>query len=421
MQNAMKTSLFQRAAAAFLLLSLSIAGAGCADDPVDSVYDPSAPVAAAPVVDSITVQGGGGLLSGVSVLNIDGRNFSTDTTVIIVYFDAVRAQLVSATKTRIIAKTPVLVKDSVKVRISIQGAVNFSVSRYVNIKAAVATFGGFTSFEEAYGITCDQAGNIYAAMLSSGLGIGLRKITSAGDTSTYSPKGLGIDVWSALKMGPGGVIYACRNQRAMYTISAAGAPPVLFVAGASSAKYYDLDFDKNKNIWTGGTDTAVYRIKPDKTTKAFAFKQNAAVRSVRVYKDYLYLGGKVDSVEGVWRAPIDVNGDLSAPFEQYFNLSAQPGYTYNGVGVFAITFNTDGEMYVGTDGADGVLLVSAGGSGASKYYPGLFVAGAQNLVFAWGDGGNLYVTRRANGVSTNALLKINTQKSSAPYYGRGDL
>lgn len=411
-----------RRSAILTLLVLSAAApffTGCEEEAAESIYDPTAPSAPAPVITSVTVEGGGGLLSGVSIVVIDGSNFSADTSKVIVFFDAVRASVLSSTLTQVRVKAPVLVKDSVRIRVSVQGAESFSAVQFANLSAAVATFGGFTAFEEAYGIACDQAGNVYAGMLSNGLGIGLRKFTPAGDTSTYSPKGLGIDVWSALKMGPGGVIYACRNQRAMYTITA-GNPPVLFVAGASTAKYYDLDFDKTMNIWTGGADTNVYRIKPDKTTKAFSFRKNANVRSVRVYNDHLYVGGIVDSTEGVWRAPIDGAGELGA-FTKYFDLSAQPGYGYNGPGVYAVTFNTAGEMYVGTNGPDGLLVVAPNAASWQAYYPGLFVAGSQHLLFAWGNGGNLYVTRRGNGITTNTLLKVNTQKSSAPYYGRGDL
>lgn len=394
--------------------------AGCAEDPAASVYDPNAPTSPSPVISAISVEGGGGLLSGVSTVIIDGQNFTTDSSKVIVFFDAIRAAILSTSTTQIKVKAPVVVKDSIKIRVSILGALSFSEVQYVNIKAAVSLFGNFTSFEEANGITSDQAGNVYAAMLSSGLGIGLRKFTPAGDTSTYSPKGLGIDVLYGLKMGPGGVIYACRNQRVLYTIAGPGLPPILYLVGPGTAKFYDLDFDKNMNLWTGGADSIVYRIKPDKSLSPFVFKAKANIRSVRVYNDFLYVGGKVDSIEGVWRAPIDGSSNLGA-FTEYFNLSMQPGYSPNGVGVFAITFNTDGEMYIGTDGPDGILLVAPNATAVRKYYPGLFVPNAQNLLFAWGNGGNLYVTRRANGVTTNMLLKINTQKQSAPYFGRGDV
>ncbi|MEW5798174.1 MAG: IPT/TIG domain-containing protein [Bacteroidota bacterium] len=390
---------------------------GCTEEPAVSIYDPNAPTAAAPVITAISVEGGGGLLSGISTIVIDGQNFSTDSSKVIVFFDAVRATLLSTSMTQIKVKAPTMVKDSVKVRVSILGAEDFSPIRYVDLKPAVSLFGNFTSFEEAYGIAADQAGNIYAGMLSSGLGIGLRKYTPAGDTSTYSQRG-GIDYLYGLKVGPGGVIYASRNSRVMYTIVQGGVP-VPWVQ-RSGAIFYDLDFDKNMNIWTGGADSSVYRIKQDKTITPFSFLPNANVRSVRVYNDYLYLGGKVDSIEGVWRAPIDGSGNIGT-FTKYFDLSAQPGYSPNGAGVYAITFNTDGEMYVGTNGPDGILLVAPNASAVQKYYPGLFVPNAINFMFAWGDGSNLYVTRRGNSVTTNILLKINTQKQSAPYYGRGDL
>lgn len=393
---------------------------GCTDDPAASVFNPNTPTAPAPVITAITVEGGGGLLSGVSTVVIDGKNFSSDSSKVIVFFDAVRATLLSTTATQIKVKAPTIVKDSVIVRVSVLGAESFSAIKTVNISAAVSLFGNFTTFEEAYGIACDQSGNLYTSMLSSGLGIGIRKYTPSGDTSTYAPKGSETN-WSALKIGPGGKIFSCRTQFAIFTFDAGEKSTVY--KSIPGSKLYDLDFDKNLNIWSGGAADSIYRIMPDKSAKGFFFSSNANVRSVRIYNDFLYLGGKVDSLEGVWRSPIDGSGNVGI-FTKYFDLSAQPGYGFNGPGVFAITFNTDGEMYVGTNGKDGILIVTPSSpSTATPLFPGLFAINAENYAFAWGEGSTLNVTRRSNGIPTilNILVKINTQKQSAPYYGRGDL
>lgn len=389
----------------------------CADDPADSIYNPNAPSGSTPIINSIAVAGGGDGLAGVSTIVISGNNFSTDTGKIIVFFDAVRAKNISATVTEITVKAPNFSKDSVKIRVSIQGAELFSTEKYFDLKAAVAEFGGVKAIEEAYGIACDKTGNLYAAMASSGIGIGIRKYTPAGDTSSYAPRG-GVDIWSGLKIGPAGILYSCRNQRAMYTISS-GASPVLFVQ-KSGANFYDLDFDKKMNIWTGGTDDSVYSIATDKTIKTFFFKTSAKIKTVRIYNDHLYLGGLVDSTNGVWRAPIDGSGNLGT-FQKYFDLSVQTGYSYNGPNVFAITFNKNGDMYVGTNGPDGVLLVKSDGVTIEKYYPGLFVKNGEHSSFAWGAGPELYISRRDNGVTTKTILKVNTGKEGAPYFGRGDL
>ncbi len=174
--------IFMRTIFLTVILSLVLM-TGCTEDPAVSIYDPNAPSAAAPVITAISVEGGGGLLSGVSTVIIDGQNFTTDSSKVIVFFDAVRVTLLSTTMTQIKVKAPAVVKDSVKVRVSILGAENFSQIRFVDLKAAVSLFGNFTAFEEAYGIAADQTGNIYAGMLSSGLGIGLRKYTPAEKTA----------------------------------------------------------------------------------------------------------------------------------------------------------------------------------------------------------------------------------------------
>jgi hypothetical protein len=373
------------------------------------------------------VEGGGGLLSGVSTVIIDGQNFTTDSSKVIVFFDALRATVVSTSLTQIKVKAPVVVKDSIKIRVTILGALNFSEVQYVDVKAAVALFGNFTSFEEAYGIACDQSGNLFVSMMSSGIGIGLRKYTEAGDTSKYASSSSQVIFVSGIKMGPNGLLYGCNGNRVIYTVAQNATPvpwaiqPQRAVGTKYPVQFRDLDFDKHGNIWTGGNDTAIYRILPNKTITQYVFEAN--IRSIRVFQDYLYLGGKVDSVSGVWRAPIDDSGNLGA-ITKYFDLSSQPGYAYNGAGVTAITFNSEGEMYVGTNGNDGILLVRPSDSSiGTPLYPGLFTANAENYSFAWGSGSTLYVTRRNNGISTisQTLIKINTQKQSAPYYGRGDI
>ncbi len=130
----------------------------CADDPAASIYDPNKPVGATPTITAISVEGGGGLISGVSIVVIDGTNFTADSSKILVFFDAVKVTVLSATPTKIRVKAPTMVKDSVNVRISIQGSENFNVAKYIDVKFSAMLFGNFTATEEAYGIACDKTG-----------------------------------------------------------------------------------------------------------------------------------------------------------------------------------------------------------------------------------------------------------------------
>ncbi len=386
---------------------------GCKEDEPTSLYDPNYSSRAQPVVDSISPSGGA--LAGIDIITVYGKNFSAVKTENTIYFDIQKGIIQTASATQLSVKVPTLVKDSVAVKVSVAGADKFSAIKIYKLIGAVSEFGAFKSFEEAYGIACDQTGNLYVSMLASNSGIGIRKYTPAGDTSKYAPKGSEL-FWSGIKVGPGGLLYTCRGLTAVFTVSQ-GVASSLYKVIPGSKGLSDLDFDKNLNIWTAGDDTAVYRInKTDKSIQPFSFVGN--VRTIRVYNDFVYVGGKVDSIEAVWRAPINSSGDLGA-FTKYFDLSAQPGYGFNGPSVNAITFNTEGDMYVGTSSVDAVLLVKAGSLTMSPFYQGLFVP--QSTVFAWGSGSTLYITRRTDGTSTNVIIKVNTQKISAPYYGRGDL
>ncbi len=173
----------------------------------------------------------------------------------------------------------------------------------------------------------------------------------------------------------------------------------------------DLDFDNSGNIWAAGTGTAFFRIKStERSVKPFPF--TGAVRSVRVFGNYLYLGGKRDSLEKVWRYRI-FSADSVGPEEEYFNLSAV--YGVNMGGVYAITFNSDGDMYVGTDAADGIRLVHPGGTSEPMYPP---LIAPQPIGFAWGSGSTLYYSR-GGAAATHVIIWVNAEKTSAPYYGVG--
>lgn len=408
----------------FLCSTLLLLNA-CKEEKGASLFDPNAKGQTAPTIDSITSSTPTSL-AGVSVLTLTGKNFSTNNADNIVYFEslkqklAVKAVVRTSAANKITVTTPSLVDDSVLVKATVTGAQLYSNTKVLKIEAAVLEFGGLTPTEEAIGLACDTVGNVYGSIVNivSG-GIGIRRMFSVPgvlDTSRelYAPTG-GFKQFQNLKMGPNNVLYGLRLPRILYTIAAKGATPVVW-AQVSGASLYDFDFSKSGGeyyIWTGGNDTAVYRIKlSDKSVQSYPF--TGQVRSVRVYNNSVYLAAKVDSTEGVWQFPITASNDLG-PATKYFDLSAQPGYGYNGPEADAITFNTDGDMYLGTSSADAILLVHSNKS-YEVFYSGLLLP--KPVAFAWGKGSYLYYSR--GGDAAHIIVKINTLKTSAPYFGRGD-
>jgi hypothetical protein len=399
-------------AALFSLAAMLLLMTGCKEDTAASLYDPNYVSGARPDLATVTSSTAGGIFfSGISTITINGTNFSPTATDNLVHFDLVAATVLQASPTQLVVKAPILVKDTVAVYVAVKGAAQFSDTVFVKMQAAVVDYGNFGSTEEAVGIATDAAGNLYASMKIAGAGAGIRKYIVGPDTGfTFAPSG-GVTSWSSLKIGPGGVLFAARVQRALYTIPQNGAPVLWAQAAGSSLT--DIDFDNLGNLWAVGNNTAIYRFKvSDKSVTTFPF--TGLLRCVRVYNGFVYVAGKVDSSEGVWRSPLAADGTIGTP-TLYFNLSALPGYGYNGPSVNAITFNTDGEMYVGTTSADGILLVAPGGASSAPYYTGLFKP--TTVAFAWGKGATLFAVRGID-ATVKSIVKINTLKTGAPYYGQ---
>ncbi len=376
---------------------------GCKEDPPTSLYDLPRDTRPQPVIASVDPPASA--LAGVTVITITGSNFSPVKEENLVYFDATLAPILSASATQLVVRAPVLVKDSVTLRVMVYKAELFSAPRQYKLLATVEPFGGLASIEEPYGIAADAAGNVYVSIVSGGTGVGVKKITPAGVKTDYSPATPGVTRWSGMKIGPGGVLYTARILRVIYQIPAGGGAAAIWVTGSAIGSIYDLDFDADGNCWAAGNNAAVYRVKQDKTIKPFAFTGN--VRAVRVYNGYVYLGGKVDTTEGVWRAQI-INADSLGAFEQYFNFTAK----YPTGLVNALTFAADGDMYIGTDAADAIVNVHPS-KVSEPLYPGLFTP--TTYAFTWGLADEMYVVRT---VSTPALLKVRMLKNGAPYYGR---
>lgn len=297
------TSLLTLAALGLLLVS------GCDNPKTGSLFDANASSPRPqPTITSISPTSG---LGGVTTITVNGTNFSSVKAENTVLFDTKTAQVLTATPTQLTVLAPALVKDSIQVRVQVYKADLFSNPVLCKLEAAVAEFGNLDLLEEPYGITCDQDGNLYASLTFNSGGIGVKKFTPAGARTDYAPSG-GVTLWSALKLGPGGVLFGAGTQRALFTIPSGGSSAVWAQVVGSSM--YDFDFDKNGNIWVVGNNSFIYRFTPAKASKAFPFVAN--LRSARVDNGYLYVGGKADPVEGVWRFPI-VSADSLGPAEKY--------------------------------------------------------------------------------------------------------
>ncbi len=341
---------------------------------------------------------------------IQGTNFSATVLENTVVFNAQPATLLTASTTQIMLKAPLVTSDSIGVRVAVRGALLLSNTYMYKLKAGVAPFGSLiastTTTELSTSVTTDATGNLYAGYSSNSAEAGILKFTPAGVRSSYAPPTSGVVLWTGLKMGPSGYLYAARNFRALYRFApGGGASAALWLAFPIGTALADLDFDKDGNCWAGGNNSNIYKIDQSKVITTFPFVGN--VHSIRVYNGYLYFSAKTDAGEKVWRAAINA-GALGTP-EIYFDFST--AYPTNVP--LSITFSSDGNLYIGTDSPDGLVIVSPSKVYSAPYasYNAQFGTGLNFM--AWGAVDDLYVSP-----TNGSLMRFTIRgKKSAPYYG----
>ncbi|MDP3682932.1 MAG: hypothetical protein Q8S01_03280, partial [Ignavibacteria bacterium] len=239
-----------------------------------------------------------------------------------------------------------------------------------------------------------------------------------GTMTDFAPKGAETS-WSSMKFGQSGDLYAVRGVKGIFKI----APNLAAATWVSSANgigtIMDFDFDQNGNMWAAGNNASVYRATQTKNVKPFAF--NANIRSVRIFNNYLYVGGAKNGVEGVWRFEI-INSDSLGIAEEYYNYAA----TYPTGTIRGITFSADGDLYIGTDGVEMIVKVRSDKSSQVLFSGVLNPSNKCKFnSFFWRSGDvYLYLLRHAvnlNDTATppEAIIKVNTLNNlgGAPYFG----
>ncbi|PIP13935.1 MAG: hypothetical protein COX49_00745, partial [bacterium (Candidatus Stahlbacteria) CG23_combo_of_CG06-09_8_20_14_all_40_9] len=163
----------------------------------------------------------------------------------------------------------------------------------------------------------------------------------------------------------------------------------------------------------GGSGNAIYRVKPDGSNEVAADYAGVGIKSVRVFNGYVYVGGK-DNIgqQYIWRNEI-ISADELGANEVYFDWSNEIGSAYD---ILSVTFSADGDMYVGTNAPEAIIIVHQDKS-FEPLYPGALEP--RSYALCWGNGSYLYVNRRSDDVTKKRIIKIDMQdKEGAPYYGR---
>lgn len=382
------------------LLGLLLVVSACDTDSSDSLFDPDAPFDPDPVITSVTPADSA--LSGVSVVTITGQNFSSDLGENLVYFGTTRALNLSATTTELTVRTPNTPTDDATVKIAVIGAENFSNTISYKLNPAAARFGSVGQVEEPAAITTDTDGNAYVSMLANSNPDGIQIITPDGTRSDFISSAFR---WDDLEFGSDGYLYAVRNVRAIFRFPpGGGAQETWAVLPDRDVRLTAAAFDDAGNLWVGGANQQIFRIAPDESVLSVDF--TGSVNDLVTFGGYLYVSVEREGVATVERIALDASGNPGTA-ETFFSITDAVGQQF--VGGEALSFAASGELFIGTELQDPILLVRPDATW-EYFYPGVLEPTVTGM--AWGPDPFLYVTKAANAeFGTRAdIVRINMQR-----------
>lgn len=389
----------------FLISAVSLLiFSSCAEDPAPSLWDP--PDEELPAPNITLIEPVDYALAGVSVITVTGENFSSNIEHNRISFDGQLGEILSASPTQLEVRVPLVVSDSVEVKVSRFGVEDFSNIYYYRMIPPVEEYYEFdpNNNEVPVAITFDQAGNLLVAME----GRGVFKVTPDRVLSEFIPKGSETK-WDELRIFSNGDVYGSRTARGIWQMEEGVTPPNQPWALTPSGTFLrNFDFDINTNLWAVGGNNFIFRINQNQEVSMYDFA--ATLRAVRVFDNHLYVAGLQTGIEGVWKFAIDSNGDLGQP-ELYFDMTdAYPDARTN-----AMAVSQDGDLFLGTNNPqDPIITVHPDGSD-EIFYPGVIEANDIVSMY-WPEGNHLFITRTSAGGLTQTVLRIDTEKSGAVYY-----
>ncbi len=394
----------------------------CAEEETPSLYDPDWQSAPQPVIQEM--EPAESSYAGVGNIHIYGQHFSSRqpyNAYNLVFFDNVRAQVLEASESEILIKSPNYIQDSIKVKVAANGSELFSEPVLYELKAAVdTTFGGVAELKPihvAYSIAADPEGNIYVQckrLLDPAEGTML-KITPEGVTETFMENTL-YQQSNGMKYGPDNRLYVAFNYGRLKQIQIINEDGSTTTFASFGKIPWDLDFDPYQNVWATVQDELV-RIKPDGTAETLD-TYPMDLYTIRVYEDdsgvYVYTVGRDEDAgqQKVWRQKINADGLVDAR-EEILDATAADWIDSD---INAVTFSATGDMYLASNSSPDALFIFNPESGTHRIqYPGLIKPQLKNLVW---HGNNIFAVRQTPDAKQSQVLKIDVGIPGAPYYGR---
>jgi hypothetical protein len=370
-----------------------------------SLFDEDYQSPSAPVISSVSPDGG--YFAGYQEIVITGSNFTSDLSKLFVYFNDTRVNILSASESQIVVRTPNLVADSIGIKVSVLGVEAFSNSWEYRLDALFRDAVEFPDNENPWASARDSDGNYYVSYEASGAPAGVKKVAT--DGTVIDPAFGSAQSWfyRSAKVGPDGGVYLVRGGAVpfIYRIDPTGGTPTSWARGIGRTE--DLTFDESGNAWSGGTNEGntsnakLNRINPAGVAVRFDF--DAQIYALAYANNHIYVAGTRGSDSYLWR--VELLTDLIPGAEQEVaNLTAS-----GAVGrPTALAVAGDGTAFVGMDGANQLYSVSSTGT-VAETYPGIVPGSILKMEYV-PDSQNILMT--VTTTDGNRVIELNVQKDA---------
>lgn len=402
---------------------LLIGWGGCDAPGSNSLFDDTVTFGPEPTITSLDPANQ--YFAGYQTITITGTNFSSTAAQNTVWFNNVKATVVSATPTQIVVNTPNLVADSIGVKIAVSGALGFSNNIKYKLEALFEDATSLPANTLPVGSAVDAIGRYYIALIGAvqptPLGVGQFNSVNA-INPTYVPA----QTWTyrAMKIGPDGGLYMLRVSAGVpivYRSAPGGGPTTNWATNVGRAE--DLDFDAQGFAWIVGSNESfaasthrIYRIQDlgaSRLITNYPFVANGT--AVKVYDGHLYVGGTRGGVPKIWRFPINTLDNSLGAEEEWIDLTS---YSSQAI-PRSIAFATDGTMFVAvnTTATTQPLLAITPSKQISEFYPNIIPGSILKMHWIKGTQRVLMTLINPATGNTTRVITLNMQINGAPFYG----
>lgn len=400
-------------------LSIALFVSSCENNITPSLYSDDVETGISAEITNVNPTQG---YAGVTKILIGGNNFSENPNDNYVYFNSVKANVVSASVNELEIVAPVIIGDSLQLKIGKRGVEKWSNTIIYKLENAVREVYPFLANQEPYSVTTDKQGNLYFSFIESAKGLGVWKLTPNGTLSEFAPKG-GETTFFDLKYHSNGYLIGVYGNKAIFKIEEGVKPAVFANTGDNSIKLQALDIDKDSTIWAAGKGGIIVGVKPDKSFKFFNYESD--INAVRVFENFLYvISGELNN-QDIFRIPIVSADSLGEP-ELYFSFSSN---VEEDVVANALTFSAEGQMFIGISPSlnndnpvDPIIYVNRDGS-FGTWYAGLIESRITSI--SWSIGTEIFIVRsrypsdRAlDPIFNQTILAVDMERLGAPEFGR---